>query len=237
VLFARRSVRLWGEAGSDGRNRVPSRNSVSEAAADASPARTLTIGTVNAVNFQAEGVMHVDMTGATINLPAAQSSPLTDAKLDQMLAGQAALAAELGDFRTVVLASLSITEQRIVADVLAGVDAHRRRLVQDMMVAVAQERLTAADLEPLRAAVSAVRAEVRAALHSHSAALAEVAARLDALAADVVVGPTDAEFKHRVLMTVPIVPFLLSYEGEVELKSRLGLDAAWQALLAKVRGR
>jgi hypothetical protein len=77
VLFARRAVRLWGEAGSDTRNRASLRSSVSEAvspaAPDAPPARTFTIGTVNAVNFLAEGVMHVDMTGATITLPAAQS--------------------------------------------------------------------------------------------------------------------------------------------------------------------
>ena len=47
----------------------------------------------------------------------------------------------------------------------------------------------------------------------------------------------DVEFKHRLLMIVPIVPFLLNYEGEVELKSRLGLDAVWQALATKIRWR
>ncbi len=56
------------------------------------------------------------------------------------------------------------------------------------------------------------------------------------LAAGEVVGPTEAEVKHRLVMTVPIVPFILGYEGEIELKSRFGLDAAWQALLRKVRG-
>lgn len=68
-------------------------------------------------------------------------------------------------------------------------------------------------------------------------ALAELGARFDALAADDPIGPTDVEFKHRLLMTMPIVPFLLSYEGEVKLKSRLGLDAAWQALATKIRRR
>jgi hypothetical protein len=237
VLFARRAVRLWGEAGSDTRNRASLRSSVSEAvspaAPDAPPARTFTIGTVNAVNFQAEGVMHVDMTGATITLPAAQPLPITDAKLDQLLAGQTALAAELGDFRTVVLTALSGAEQRIVADVLAGVDERSRHQAATVMLAVQRDQIAAADVQPLLTAIAMVREEA----HSHGAALAAVAARLDALAADEVAGPTDAEFKHRVLITAPIVPFLLSYEGEVELKSRLGLDAAWQALLTKVRGR
>jgi hypothetical protein len=82
-------------------------------------------------------------------------------------------------------------------------------------------------------AVAAVRAEIR----GHGAALAELGARFDALAADDLIGPTDVEFKHRLLMIVPIVSFLLNYEGEVELKSRLGLDAVWQALATKIRWR
>jgi len=103
------------------------------------------------------------------------------------------------------------------------------------MLAVQGDHLAAADLQALLTAVAAVHAEVR----GHGAALADLSARLDLLAVDeavaAVVGPTDAEFKHRLVMTVPLVPFLLSYEGEVELKSRLGLDAAWQALLARIR--
>jgi len=236
VLFQRQPVRLWqGEAedGDGARNRVLSKNSVSPI--ETPPPRSSSIGTVNAVNFLGEGAMNVDMRHATIHLPAAAPSPATDARLDQVLAGQAELGAELDAFQAVVLSSLSGAEQRIVVAVLAGVDAQSRRHVEAIMLAVQDNHLAAADLQTLLAAVAAVHAEVR----GHGAALADLSARLDLLAVDeavaAVVGPTDAEFKHRLVMTVPLVPFLLSYEGEVELKSRLGLDAAWQALLARIR--
>jgi hypothetical protein len=42
--------------------------------------------------------------------------------------------------------------------------------------------------------------------------------------------------KHKLKITVPIIPYLLSYEGEVELKSGLNLEAVWKRLVAKVRG-
>ena len=42
--------------------------------------------------------------------------------------------------------------------------------------------------------------------------------------------------KHKLKVTVPIIPVILSYEGEVELKSGLNLEAAWKGLVAKVRG-
>lgn len=36
--------------------------------------------------------------------------------------------------------------------------------------------------------------------------------------------------RHKLKVTIPIVPVLLSYEGELELNSRLDLAAVWQAL-------
>ncbi|MCB0146996.1 MAG: hypothetical protein KDE01_05030, partial [Caldilineaceae bacterium] len=127
---------------------------------------------------------------------------------------------------------LAAAEQRVVAGVLDGMDERNRRLVEEVMLAVQGGQAPPAETQALLDAVAAVRAEVR----GHGAALASLGDRLDALAAGEPVGPTEAEVKHRLVMTVPIVPFLLGYEGEIELKSRFGLDAAWQALVKKVRG-
>ena len=126
----------------------------------------------------------------------------------------------------------SASERRVVTGVLDGGDAQPRRLVEEVMLAVQGGQAPPAEAQALLDAVAAVRAEVC----SHGAALAGLRDQLDVLAAGEVVGPTEAEVKHRLVMTVPIVPFILGYEGEIELKSRFGLDAAWQALLRKVRG-
>jgi hypothetical protein len=52
---------------------------------------------------------------------------------------------------------------------------------------------------------------------------------------EVVDAPT-LDVKHKLKITAPIIPLILAYEGEVELQSGLNLEAAWQRLVAKVRG-
>lgn len=44
------------------------------------------------------------------------------------------------------------------------------------------------------------------------------------------VSAPELSVKHKLKVTIPIVPLLLGYEGEVELNSRLNLEASWQAL-------
>jgi hypothetical protein len=41
---------------------------------------------------------------------------------------------------------------------------------------------------------------------------------------------------HKLKVSVPIIPLILSYETEVGLKSGLNLKVAWQRLKARVRG-
>lgn len=173
----------------------------------------------------------IDMSGTTVNFAAAPPTA-PDPRLDELAAGQSDLLARQEAFRREMLAALSASERRVVAGVLDGVDARNRQLAEEVMLAVQGGQAPAAEAQDLLDAVSAVRAEVR----SHGAALAGLRDQLDVLAAGEVVGPTEAEVKHRLVMTVPIVPFILGYEGEIELKSRFGLDAAWQALVNKVRG-
>ena len=42
---------------------------------------------------------------------------------------------------------------------------------------------------------------------------------------------------HKLKYSIPIIPLILSYEGEVELKSGLNLKKAWQSLKARLRGK
>ncbi len=39
---------------------------------------------------------------------------------------------------------------------------------------------------------------------------------------------------HRLKLTLPIIPFLLSYEGEIQLGSRMDLEMAWEWLKKKL---
>lgn len=41
---------------------------------------------------------------------------------------------------------------------------------------------------------------------------------------------------HKLKYSIPIIPLILSYEGEVELKSGLNFKKAWQGLKARLQG-
>ena len=233
LLFLRGEAVLWPAAdasAAEARNRaVPSSPVSSPSQGSPIERGAITIGTLNAGTV-VMGDADIHMSGP-ISFPPAQA-PAPDPRLDELAAGQAELLARQEMFRREILAALSASERRVVTGVLDGVDAQHRRLVEEVMLAVQGGQAPPAEAQALLDAVAAVRAEVC----SHGAALAGLRDQLDVLAAGEVVGPTEAEVKHRLVMTVPIVPFILGYEGEIELKSRFGLDAAWQALLRKVRG-
>jgi hypothetical protein len=46
----------------------------------------------------------------------------------------------------------------------------------------------------------------------------------------------DLDIKHKLKVTIPIVPVLLSYEGAFELGSRLNLEEAWRAWQGWITG-
>ena len=81
------------------------------------------------------------------------------------------------------------------------------------------------------AALGGVSGEVR----QQSAQLGELAAQVAEIELGDVVEMPEASVSHRFVLNVPIVPFLLNYEGAVALDGKVNLQAAWQRLLAKVR--
>ena len=51
-----------------------------------------------------------------------------------------------------------------------------------------------------------------------------------------VVDDPKLDVTHKLKVSIPIIPLILSYETEVGLKSGLNLKAAWLRLKARVRG-
>ena len=51
-----------------------------------------------------------------------------------------------------------------------------------------------------------------------------------------VVDDPKLDVTHKLKVSVPIIPLILTYETEVGLKSGLNLKVAWQRLKARVRG-
>ena len=45
------------------------------------------------------------------------------------------------------------------------------------------------------------------------------------------------DVSHKLKVSLPIIPLILSYEGEVGIKSGVILKAAWEGFTVRVRGK
>jgi hypothetical protein len=157
---------------------------------------------------------------------------MMDSKLDALLAGQAAIQDNLTDMRQAVLARFDASEQTIIAAVTEHLDQSQLTTVQSVLDAIEAELVPTGELQETLAAVQHVLAEIQ----QRQVTLFEptLASEIEHLS-EVIAAPK-LDLKHKLKVTVPIIPLFLSYEGEVELGSGLNLETAWQRLAAKVRG-
>lgn len=127
---------------------------------------------------------------------------------------------------TLVLARFDLNEQRILSPILARLDAQEAALLDKILDVLDVTTLGADELDHHLAAIDAALAEVSAkAAQIRDAQLVASAQQVAELA-----GAPGLDAKHKLKVTLPIIPVLVSYEGEIELSSRLNLAAAWQAL-------
>jgi hypothetical protein len=102
-------------------------------------------------------------------------------------------------------------------------------------------RLDITELANLRAVLDALDAgalpqsEVEPVLTTAMQPMAHHRARQLEPAAALMSRPS-ADMKHKIKITLPIIPFVLAYEGELGLSSGLGLRAMWQRLVSLVHG-
>lgn len=120
-----------------------------------------------------------------------------------------------------------------VALIYRRIDALDRDLSAAMIEMVQQNMLTAEELERhlhvIRQALQELHDRVTGAADLDLAAGVEAARQL---AED-----PSLDARHKLEVTIPIIPLLLDYKFETELGSRANLVALWEALKAKVQGK
>jgi hypothetical protein len=155
-----------------------------------------------------------------------------DSKLDALLTGQKAIREDLSGLRQAVLARFDASEQTIIETVTERLDQGQLATVQAVLDAIEAELVPMGELEETLVAVQHTLSEIQ----QQGVALPDSALtneEVEHLSEVVYASKLDA--KHKLKVTVPIIPYFLSYEGEVELKSGLNLEAAWKRLVAKIR--
>jgi hypothetical protein len=155
-----------------------------------------------------------------------------DAKLDALLTGQTAIRDDLTSLRQAVLARFDTSEQAIIAAVVERLDQSQLATVQAVLGVIEAGRVPEREVQEALTIVQHALVEIR----QQGVALSDPILVNEVERVSEVVDAPTLDVKHKLKITAPIIPLILAYEGEVELQSGLNLEAAWQRLVAKVRG-
>ena len=155
-----------------------------------------------------------------------------DTKLNGLLTSQVAMRDDLSAWRHAVIARFDASKRAIIAAIAERLDQSQLVAVQAVMDVIEAEHVSESELQETLTAVQDVLAEIR----QRQVVLAEPSLVGEVEHLSEVVEAPSLDVKNKLKVTVPIIPLLLSYEGEIELGSGLNLEAAWQQLVAKARG-
>ena len=156
-----------------------------------------------------------------------------DAKLNSLLSSHVTIQNDLTELRQAILAHFDASEKAVIAAVVERLDQNQLMALQAVVDSVEGGRVAEHDLPEILNALQQPLAEIRERLTTGmEPALSSAVER----ASEAVSAP-QLDFKHKLKIVAPIIPMILSYEGEIELGSRLNLEAAWQRLVAKIRGK
>jgi hypothetical protein len=151
-----------------------------------------------------------------------------NAKLDGLIGGQKAMQDDLKDFRKTLLTRFDDSEQAIISTVVQRLDQNQSATVQSILDEIETNRLPENELQETLSAVLQALSEIKEneAGYYDSRLVSEATNLLD------VVDDPKLDVNHKLKVSIPIIPFILSYETEVGLKSELNLKNAWQRLKA-----
>ena len=156
-----------------------------------------------------------------------------DTKLDGLLSGQKFIQDDLKDFRKTLLARFDASEQTIISTIVQRLDQNQSATVQSILDVMDTQHVPENELQETLNVIQQALSEIKQkeAGYYDSQLLRDVGNLSE------VVDDPKLDVNHKLKVSVPIIPLILSYETEVGLKSGLNLKAAWQRSKAWVRGK
>jgi hypothetical protein len=189
----------------------------------------ITIGSVSAVNY-------VKGDAVFYQTYAAQDTEKLDALLagqQDLKAGQAVIQQQLGQMRSTLLAHYEAGERAIVQQVVAALNQQQLSDAQAMVLAVDGGRISQAEARRVIQGIQTLLAEVA----QQRTQLAYLEQQIELAHIEEVLSAPTTDFRHKLKVTAPIVPFILAYEGEIELSGGLNLERLWDGLMERLGRR
>lgn len=150
-----------------------------------------------------------------------------DAKLNMMLSGQVAIYEDLHQMRQTLLLRYDTTEQAMIAVLAEHLNRGQLLTMQAVLDALEVGRVSEVEIQQVLTSTQQILSVLKdrgLALPPGHEAIAEV------------INVPTLDTKHRLKVSLPIIPFLLDYEAELELGTGINLKASLENLGARFRG-
>ncbi len=147
--------------------------------------------------------------------------------LTELQSGQRAMADQLVDLRQTMLQSFNASEQRIISSLINELNQNQLETVKCIWDALEANCISEQDMRDTLEALQKVVADIMK-NKAVDPKILEQTEKISKILDDPAVGSS-----HKLKLTIPIIPLILSYEGEIELKVGMNLQSAWEALKAK----
>ena len=172
--------------------------------------------------------LRVKITGETVQMHnvAIQLQDI-NTRLDRLSAGQKAIYENINHLRQGLLARYNAGEKNIIAAITERMDQGQISMIACVLDALEADQVSEAEMQYM---LQGIQPSITI-LQQRGTALPPAQQEL----AEIMNAP-GLDFKHRVKVGIPIIPFILDYEGELELGTGINLKAAWQSLVLRFRG-
>ncbi len=142
-----------------------------------------------------------------------------DAKLNVLLSGQIAIYENQNQIRQALLNRYDAIERTIISAITQEFNETQLVLTQNLIDALEANLISEREMQQMLAVLE----ERIPSLPPSQAAVVEI------------IKDPELDAKHKLKVTLPIIPMLVEYEGELELGSGFNIKSAWEQLVAKLR--
>lgn len=150
-----------------------------------------------------------------------------DEKLARLLAGQVDVVAHVVDLKQLVTRHYEKQDRNLIQEIARELNHFQLETVHLVLNAVESDRIKEAELSSLLQGASDVL------LHIGSQESRII--RQDDIS-EIIASPT-LDLKHKIKITLPVIPLLLNYEAELAFGSGIKLEGLWNRIVQKVRGK
>ena len=148
-------------------------------------------------------------------------------RIDRLSTGQKAIYENINHLRQGLLTRYEAGEQKIIATLTEQLDHSQMVMISTVLDAIETNQVTEGEMQLILQGIQQNITKLQQsgiALPPSQSALVEV------------INAPELDFKHRLKVGIPIIPFILDYEGELELGTGINLKATLQALMMRAKG-